>query len=105
MTAQTTPFEYPDPPEIDEGEIFRRAIESAFDLIHRSRTGKAATIRLSAARHVIRPSEKPAVICKRLKISRRRFFEVCQEIRRECGLPNPRSGYSVRTHRVRTQGA
>jgi hypothetical protein len=80
-------FAYPadDAPEIDAtAAVYQRAVEFAFGLINRSRTEQAARVRLAAARYVITARyEKPDRICKRLKISKRRFFEVCRQ-----GSPN-----------------
>jgi hypothetical protein len=92
-------FAYPadDAPEIDAGAVYRRAVEFAFSLISRSRTEKAALVRLACARYIITARyESPTAICKRLKVSRRRFFEVCREIRQQCGLP-------VKPHRPRSK--
>jgi hypothetical protein len=74
-------FAYPadDAPAVDASAVYSRAIEFAFGLINRSRTEQAARVRLAAARYVITARyEKPDRICKRLKISKRRFFEVCR---------------------------
>jgi hypothetical protein len=89
MNEPSIEFEYPDEQEQappDQKEVYGRAIAFAFGLINKSRTEKSALLRLACARYIVTRYEKPAQICRRLKVSRRRFFEVCKELRIECGL-------------------
>jgi hypothetical protein len=86
-------FAYPadDAPEIDAtAAVYQRAVEFAFGLINRSRTEQAARVRLAAARYVITARyEKPDRICKRLKISKRRFFELPAGLAESCANDSP----------------
>ena len=86
--GSSSAFRYPDdePTPFNEGEVYKKALEFAMTLVGKSRTPAAARLRLTCAWYVVLKAEKPAVLCKKLKVSRRRFFEVCQEIRQQCGL-------------------
>jgi hypothetical protein len=60
--------------------------EFASEQHQKSRTWKAYRLRLACARYIVSHYAKPDEICNALNVSRRRFFEVCQEIRSECAL-------------------
>ena len=75
------------PGGINLRDIQIKASKFFFNLINKSRTERAARLRVACARYVITRYEKPNAICARLGVKRRRFFEVCAEIREECGLP------------------